>query len=174
MKCFYHPEKDALTQCVSCGKYLCSECIFIKEELNYCSDCVGKKEHSVETWKLIFPPVVCGIVAGVLSSFFSICFCLWIVGAGALAVYLVKRISHAKKIRVEKAAFAGGLSGGVASLVVWIIFHSGTFGLMLEMMLILMVIPFSDGSFLWNSGLRTLIFIFFGALGGIVSNELTK
>ncbi|MBU7017650.1 MAG: hypothetical protein HXS44_09080 [Theionarchaea archaeon] len=135
---------------------------------------MGRKEYSVETWKLILPAIVCGAVAGVLSSFFSICFCLWVVGAGALAVYLVKRISHAKRIQVEKAAFAGGLSGGVASLLVWIVFHSGPFGFMLEMMFILMVIPFSDGSFLWNSGLRTLMFIFFGALGGIVSNELTK
>ena len=148
--------------------------MFAKGERDYCSDCRGKREYAVGTGELIFPPIVCGIVAGLLSSFFSLCFCLWVVGAGALAVYVVKRISQAKRIRVEKAAFAGGLTGGVASLAMWIIFHSGTFGLTLEMMFILMVIPFSDGSFLWNTGLRTLIFVFFGTLGGIVSNELTK
>jgi hypothetical protein len=163
-----------VTQCVCCGKYLCSECIFIKEEQDYCKDCVGKREYPVGTGKLIFPPIVCGIVAGLLSTFLSLFFCLWIVGAGALAVFMVKRISHAKKIPMETAAFAGGLSGAVASLVMWIIFQIGTIGFMLEMLLILMMIPFFDVSFLWRTGIRTLLFVFLSTLGGIIFNELTK
>lgn len=38
MRCFYHPETDAVAQCTSCGKGLCHECASIYDPI-LCSDC---------------------------------------------------------------------------------------------------------------------------------------
>lgn len=40
MKCFYHPDRDAVGQCVECGKGLCSECAG-KWNPPHCENCGG-------------------------------------------------------------------------------------------------------------------------------------
>ncbi|MFC2019039.1 hypothetical protein ACFLU4_03680 [Chloroflexota bacterium] len=43
MKCAYHPDRDAVGLCVSCGRFVCSEC---KAELGgkiYCNSCADKQ-----------------------------------------------------------------------------------------------------------------------------------
>lgn len=42
MKCFYHPNHDAVGVCISCGKAVCSECKVILQEKMYCNPCADK------------------------------------------------------------------------------------------------------------------------------------
>ena len=193
MNCFYHPEKGAVAQCVVCKKALCSECAIIRKGQNYCKDCLGAGEVSTGMEKIVLPVLACGTLAGILSVTpilwgLNCGFCLSVVPGGALAVYLVKRMSSIKgKISTGKAALTGGLTGAVAS-----IFMCGTFfftedigtamqealqspefqevlegsgivaqdlyGLYVMLFVILIAIPF----------------LIFGALGGIISNAVTK
>jgi hypothetical protein len=183
MKCFYHPEKDAVAQCVICGKSLCNECVFVRSEKNYCKDCIPemeKTEDSLGISKIVVPVLICGIVAGFLSVFplitiFTCEICLWVVVGGAAAVYLAKKMYDIEgKIQVKMAALTGGLTGIVASLFMWIIFHLGTFGFASELVLLLstLLAPFFDPMLLFNVVIRTVLFLIFGGLGGIISNEL--
>jgi hypothetical protein len=42
MKCSYHPDKPAITQCSSCGRALCSECALSKgDQIFVCSRCAA-------------------------------------------------------------------------------------------------------------------------------------
>jgi len=39
VKCFYHPEDDAVVGCVRCGRFICTKCKTIVEEKVHCRTC---------------------------------------------------------------------------------------------------------------------------------------
>lgn len=193
MNCYYHPERNAVAQCVICGKNLCTDCVINKEGQNYCRECLGITETSVDFGKLIVPALGCGALAGIFSiapiiSVLNCVFCLWIVLGGAFAVYLAKRFNNIKgKISTGKAAFAGGLTGLVASIFMTIYLLMGE-NLEIAIKEAMQQPQFQEA--LQDTGmeaeaftgvLSVLVilmfmvgFALFGALGGIISNEATK
>ena len=50
MKCFYHPDREAVAVCSRCGKPLCKECAKEYKGKIYCKDCLEeiKKEEALE------------------------------------------------------------------------------------------------------------------------------
>ncbi len=40
MKCYYHPDHEAIGICISCGKPVCVECKVVLREKIYCNPCV--------------------------------------------------------------------------------------------------------------------------------------
>lgn len=42
MKCYVHPEADAIGTCVGCGKFICESCQVEVSNKNYCSKCVNE------------------------------------------------------------------------------------------------------------------------------------
>lgn len=47
MKCYYHPEEEAVGQCVDCGKFLCKECAS-KYKPVLCDDCYETRRRNNE------------------------------------------------------------------------------------------------------------------------------
>jgi hypothetical protein len=45
MKCFYHPQTDAVAICKNCGKGLCTECV---SDVGHGAACKGKCESEVQ------------------------------------------------------------------------------------------------------------------------------
>ncbi len=45
MKCYYHPDRDAVGQCVDCGKFLCVECTG-KYKPVLCDDCYNDRVNN--------------------------------------------------------------------------------------------------------------------------------
>lgn len=43
MKCFYHPDRDAVNTCPECGQATCSDCNFITEIPTICRNCWHKR-----------------------------------------------------------------------------------------------------------------------------------
>ena len=39
LRCYYHPEREATSQCDRCGDYLCSDCVNDHDELHVCARC---------------------------------------------------------------------------------------------------------------------------------------
>ena len=50
MKCFKHPEKDAIGMCKACNKGLCADCA---NDLGHGLACKGEHEEMVETYNMI-------------------------------------------------------------------------------------------------------------------------
>ena len=42
MKCYYHPDREAVAVCSMCGKPLCAECVHEYKGKVYCKDCLAK------------------------------------------------------------------------------------------------------------------------------------
>ncbi len=42
MNCYYHPDREVVGMCVSCGKLICAECKVILGEKFYCNPCADK------------------------------------------------------------------------------------------------------------------------------------
>lgn len=193
MNCYYHPEKGVSAQCVVCQKNLCIDCAIMKEGQYYCKDCLGAKGVHIGLDKIVVPVLACGVLAGILSiapvlSTLNCVFCLWVVLGGALAVYLVKRMNNIKgKISTGKAALTGGFTGVVASIFMLVtVFLTDTFDIALQET---MQTPEIQEA-LEEAGIvaqdlygivlvflvliMAVLFLIFGALGGIISNEATK
>ncbi|MBW7954301.1 hypothetical protein H3C61_00610 [Candidatus Gracilibacteria bacterium] len=49
MKCYYHNDKDSVSQCVNCGKFLCKECSdkFTYDGKIICEDCAGNINNQI-------------------------------------------------------------------------------------------------------------------------------
>ena len=179
MKCFYHPERDSTHQCALCGKQLCPECVYTKEDLSYCIECM---RSSVNVPHILISAVSCGTAAGILSALpwvnLANCFfCLWIVVGGGLSVFVAKKISNTKgRIRGEQAVLIGGLTGVVASLVMWGVYRVEILSLFSEDYLItyLFMFPLLNGIGIFTIGARTLLFAVFGGVGGVILNRLLK
>lgn len=52
MRCFNHPEKEALAFCKICGKCLCRDCYNEIDNIIYCKKCSNKVNDSIENSKL--------------------------------------------------------------------------------------------------------------------------
>jgi hypothetical protein len=192
MNCYYHPERNAVAQCVVCGKNLCTDCAIIREGQNYCRECLGMTPGQVGIAKLIVPALGCGALAGILTiapvSALRCACCLWIVLGGGLAVYLVKRFNNIKgKISTGMAALTGGLTGFIASLfMTGSLLLGGDFGAAMEEAMQQPEVQeaLQDAGMTGEeiTGIVVLFvilifiagFVLFGVLGGIISNEATK
>jgi hypothetical protein len=196
MYCYYHPERASVAQCVKCGKNLCSECNIIKEGQSYCRECLQISEVPVATEKILVPALICGVGAGVLSfamfdTPLSCLCCLWIVLAGGLAVFLLKRFNNIKgKISMGKAALTGGFAGFVASVITSLaLFVSEDMDATLnealrspELQQALRDAGMAAGdmngiafaSLVMVAIIIIVVFSLFAALGGIIANEITK
>ncbi|KYK37168.1 MAG: DUF4199 domain-containing protein [Theionarchaea archaeon] len=194
MNCYYHPDRASVAQCVVCGKNLCSECNIIKEGQSYCRECLGVGEAHVDMGKILLPALGCGVLGAVLSiipvvQMANIVCCLWIIVAGGLAVYVMKRFYNiVGKISISKAVLTGGLTGLVAGLImaVFLIVVRGAVAPILEEMVTqpefqevlrefaMTEEEFTDLVMKIAVAMYLVLFPLFGALGGIISNELTK
>jgi len=47
IKCFYHPDGDAVNSCSRCGKYVCSECDYVTGTHPICRNCWGKRSDGL-------------------------------------------------------------------------------------------------------------------------------
>lgn len=68
MKCFYHPELDAVAQCEKCSKGLCNDCA-TKYNRPICESC-AKKELRAKLSYYRMPLIVCAVLFAVV---FIIC-----------------------------------------------------------------------------------------------------
>lgn len=68
MKCYYHPDRDAVAQCVECHKGLCNECAH-KWEPPHCDGCgVSLKDVAKHRLTIIKVFGIAGIVAGIFGA----------------------------------------------------------------------------------------------------------
>lgn len=66
MKCFYHPERDAVAQCNECNKGLCHECAS-KWDPPHCDGCgISVKDVASVQMKTIKTFFVVGVVIGII------------------------------------------------------------------------------------------------------------
>jgi len=49
MKCYYHPEEDAVAQCSLCGAFICSDCAIKIEDKIFCKHCLVSNAQSSTT-----------------------------------------------------------------------------------------------------------------------------
>lgn len=175
MNCYYHLERESTTHCVVCGKALCNKCIHVYETQPHCKDCVTNLGYSPGLLQLVLPAILCGAAAGILGAA-PVCGCFLVMGLGALAVLITKRVSHIKgKISQTKAAFAGGITGLTASVTLWVILWI-TFedaGLAMSMMMVIHSLGYFSNIVLW-AAISVVLNGVSGAIGGVIANELTK
>ncbi|MBU7015014.1 MAG: hypothetical protein HXS52_11510 [Theionarchaea archaeon] len=194
MNCYYHPDRTSVAQCFTCAKNLCSDCVVMKEGRTYCKECLGTGESSIEMQQILIPGLIGGVVGGILSvapviSILNCVLCLWIVVGGALAVYIAKRWSNIKgKISTGKAALTGAISGCVAAIIIVVIqfFSVGDFRSLLQEAAYTPEVrdALREAGITLEEIAGTLIVLtvlimvvvlaLFGALGGIISNEIKK
>ncbi|MBU7019013.1 MAG: hypothetical protein HXS44_16000 [Theionarchaea archaeon] len=187
MYCFYHPERSAVTHCAICGKPLCSECIIFKENLSYCTDCVGKSILPSWTRKMIFPALVCGIITGSLSVLavtgpLNCAFCLSTAIGGAGAVLIYKYTNNITgKVGLKKVTLLGLMTGFIASVTMWLCasVSAGVFGSQLRDVLTQNYQQASTETavvlalvFLAMIGVTGMLFTLFAVLGGIICNGI--
>jgi hypothetical protein len=88
MKCFYHPQTDAVAICKNCGKGLCAECV---SDVGHGAACKGKCESEVQGYDEMIQRVVRSKpILGGYYKMWGLFFCL--VGLTALTIsFLVWR-----------------------------------------------------------------------------------
>ena len=54
MNCDYHPDREVVGMCVSCGKPICVECKVILKDKIYCNQCIdtGKAKVIYDKYKI--------------------------------------------------------------------------------------------------------------------------
>lgn len=101
-----------------------------EEKSTLCSNCGAPLHEKARTTEreppvtvtptqMVIPALVCGVPAGILSIVIENICCLWVLLAGGLSVFLLRRFNNiVHKIPTYKAFITGGLAGLVASLFI--------------------------------------------------------
>lgn len=73
MNCFYHTNRQAVAQCIDCGKGLCSECAAHYDK-PICKDCIMQRNNSLkkEAFKSL-ASLIAGIILGMVLFFLNGC-----------------------------------------------------------------------------------------------------
>ena len=181
MNCHYHPGRASVAHCVRCGNPLCIRCVGSREDQPLCRDCL--KSQDIKRQTIILSAGICGGVVGFLLTFqlefFAVCV-LEVSLAGAVAVLLVKYLADAKKrIPMRKAALIGGMTGCIASTTMWAVLWTRVTGMWPELMeLIRQSETVTENTFvlvlLFFVIFTIILFVIAGALGGVVSNEMSR
>ncbi len=64
MKCAIHLDKDASTLCNHCGRSICSDCLVIKRNENYCQECASGSAPAKEKRSAPLAGILSFVVAG--------------------------------------------------------------------------------------------------------------
>ncbi len=73
MNCHYHPDREVVGMCVSCGQPICIECKVILNDKLYCNNCVSGGKVRIKTlyewadfaWWML--PLVLGVIGGFIA-----------------------------------------------------------------------------------------------------------
>ena len=66
LRCYYHPDREATSQCDRCGDYLCCECTFEWKEQHLCKQCLGEVKPK-EPFERIRDFVVVALIYAVVA-----------------------------------------------------------------------------------------------------------
>ncbi len=77
MKCFNHPEQDAVMTCSSCSKGLCKDCVVQKDGKIYCSQCAITSQKGLDAVEAI------AIIGGSLCLSPIIALVVWLIWRGS-------------------------------------------------------------------------------------------
>lgn len=184
MKCSYHPDRRAETECVFCGKILCDECVIMEEHDKCCKDCLSEGRHPIGVREMILPALLPG-------AFFGFCFALFLgiggncpiywlmIAVGMMATLYLKNSNDIKgKLSKRKAAFTGVLTSFFASAVMWgtRLFAAESYSSLWETLAQHPIIEnptmlFTNHAEIYIA-LTTIFLAIFGALGALVCNEI--
>jgi len=98
MKCFHHPDRDAVVTCCKCGKGLCNDCTITVDGKIYCPVCFGEiveyQKKLVKTlhWRLLFFAAfaVIGFIGLICSGSFGVLYGQLVFGSLPIAYYYMK------------------------------------------------------------------------------------
>ena len=72
MKCHYHPDREAVGMCVSCGEPVCLECKVVLDNKIHCNKCVESDMAKLEEVSSInwwIPASIFGIIIYLIALF---------------------------------------------------------------------------------------------------------
>lgn len=122
--CFYHPAKQAVVPCSSCGRFLCALCDVELNGRHWCASCLksGSQRHRIkdlENHRTLYDSIA--LMLAIVPMFFWFCTII----TAPLVVYLVIRywkapssITGRTKIRLIAALLLAGLQ--IAGWTIWI------------------------------------------------------
>ena len=111
MKCFYHPQTDAVAICKNCSKGLCTECV---SDVGHGSACKGKCESEVQGYDEMIQRVVRSKpILGGYYKMWGLFFCL-----GGLAALTISFLSWEKVVSDENIERAALISVGLIFLCI--------------------------------------------------------
>ncbi|RLI90905.1 MAG: hypothetical protein DRO65_02100 [Candidatus Altiarchaeales archaeon] len=132
--------------------------------------------------EMLVPALIGGVVSGVLSSvpFIDCLCCLWFIGGGALAAYMLVR--NVGKITLEDGAAVGGLSGIIGGIISSILGFILSMVLNVGMPMMFEEIPKSKIALgtlgivvlLISCAITTIIGAILGAIGGVIFVKLKE
>jgi hypothetical protein len=72
VNCYYHPDREVVGMCVSCGKPICIECkVISKDDKIYCNQCIINEKvtsaYEKASWSWWLLPTLLGIIGGIIA-----------------------------------------------------------------------------------------------------------
>jgi hypothetical protein len=137
MKCYYHPETDAVAACTNCGKAICQSCSINVTGRLICQTCLASGSatrypaQSIQPARSTNTLAIVSLVLGIMGLCGSFLFSVpaWITGHMAL-----KQFTENPNQEGQGMAKAGRILGIVAT-VLWVIFIVCYVGFLVIMMI---------------------------------------
>jgi hypothetical protein len=124
MKCYYHPDTDAVAACTNCGKAICQSCSVNVSGKLICQTCLSSgaatsyRSQSIQPAKTTNTLAIVSLVLGIMGLCGSFLFSIpaWITGHMAL-----KQFTENPEQEGQGMAKAGRILG-IVGTVLWILF----------------------------------------------------
>ena len=119
LKCWVHPDIDAIGVCKSCGKGVCKECALTIRNETYCKTCVEASEVSVGKLKPVKPVVGRSGSITVASILFFIFGVVGFIGAITEIIHVFAKPFFAEVAIIGGIDFIVGLFTIYAGKLLW-------------------------------------------------------
>ena len=140
MKCYNHPEEDAIGTCTSCGKAICQSCSVNIAGKLVCQSCLssGNAPNLQKTSKPYNPLSIVSIILGIIGLISCLCYglggILFGIPAAIIGYIAKKQLMNSKTnqegLQLANVGFWLGISEAALSLAAWLfifIFYGAVF-----------------------------------------------
>ena len=122
LRCYHHPDREAISQCDRCGDYLCGECMVERRGQHLCTDCWNELDPRSQAGRKLKRLSLATYIIGGLAALMALAPLAMVVMGVLIAVgFQTDDVEEVLSADEERARIIGGVAIAVGGFLIFLV-----------------------------------------------------